>query len=184
MGFFSPITNAFSGAKKEVQSALGGNVPTNSYQVSPEVKALQQAQLKKAQDYRAGLAGMKEQEAQRAGIDQRQNLANSLAGVQKNASSRGLLYSGLERQGEVQAGQNAAGQAAQQIAGANQGLDQQADALDTQAIQSGLGIQGMQQGSLNDAYNQAMAARQAQMGMFGQLGGALSSVGGAAAGRR
>lgn len=176
MGFLSGVGKFFSG------EGVGGGGPTPTQSVDPALKQLRDKQAKQAQDYRENMSNMKEEQGVQSQENARQTLANRLANIRAGSNSRGLLYSGLRQGAESQAGTDTAGQVAQERAQINNSVEDQANQLDSTALNSAFQTQGLQQQLNDSAYQDALQRRKQGISLLGTVGGALGGMVGAGAG--
>jgi hypothetical protein len=164
---------------------LSGEDPNiQAPQVDDRLKKIRDAQIEQARTYRANLPLEKERQGELAGNDSRLALSQKLNDIKQNASSRGLLYSGLRQGAESGAAAQAGGDLAAQREAINQRLEGQGNAFDTQAIQTGMGVANQQQGMNDFVYNQALAQRQQKSQAMGGLGEGLGALAGSTAAKK
>lgn len=167
-----------------LMDAMGGQDPQiQAPQVDDRLKKIRDAQIEQARTYRANLPLEKERQGELAGNDSRLALSQKLNDIKQNASSRGLLYSGLRQGAESGAAAQAGGDLAAQREAINQRLESQGNAFDTQAIQTGMGVANQQQGMNDFVYNQALAQRQQRNQALGGLGQGIGALAGSTAGK-
>lgn len=122
-----------------------------------------------------------QQTAQRSQFEDnsRQGLAQSMAGIRKSSSNRGLLYSGLRQGAEQGAKAEQGAQSAQNQSQVNQWGDQAMSNWRQNRTDTGLNqtIQAGQQ-KMND-YNSAMGQYKQKKDMFGSIGSAIGNAAGA-----
>jgi hypothetical protein len=124
--------------------------------VDQRIKDLVSKQSQQAKDFRGNLGNYKEQQSNAAGDVSRRQLASDIAGVQTRANSRGLLYSGLRQGSEIGAASRAGSDLAKKRMQINQEAESQADDYDSQALQSGVGLQQLEQQRLDRDYEYAI----------------------------
>lgn len=150
--------------------------------IDPRLGALRDQQLNQAKDFRAGLPQYQENQFNAAADASRRQLAGDISGVRKSANQRGMLYSGLRQGAEAAAGGNAAAALAKRRVAINQESGERADALDNQALQSGMAVQQLEQKRLDTAYERALdrqKQKQAGLGSIaGGFGGIMGGLGG------
>lgn len=193
MGLFGGIGKAVGGA---VGMVPGGGMLTHSLfglggqpgLVQPGGADLSQvilAQKNQANQFRQNIPGMAQGMYTQYSDQAKQGLAGQLQGIKQNASSRGLLYSGLQAGQQAGAQGAAASNAAAMKTNINTQLQNQADKMDAAAVQGGLGMLGnnmqMQQSAYDAALQQAKGGM-AGMGAFGQGLGAMTGLMAAAGG--
>lgn len=149
--------------------------------VDPRLAQMRDQQLQQAKSFRTELPTYKDSQFNAAADASRRALAGEVAGVRRSANSRGLLYSGLRQGAEAAASGNAAAALAKRRVAINQESNDRADALDNQALQSGLAIQGLEQNRLDTAYDRALGRQKAkaaaQSSFASGAGGLLGSLG-------
>lgn len=136
------------------------------------------SQAQTARSFRDEMPSVAQDQENRIKEQSRRQLSADMSGLRGGFSQRGLLYSGLRRAAETgQSAASAAGAAAER-ANVNQRLTGQADALDQNAISSGLELQKQKQAAADEDYEAQMASyKQRQQALMG-MGGALGSLGG------
>lgn len=153
MGFFDAIGNVI-GFNKNTMGSTSQSAP----EIDPRLKQIRDAQIKQATDYRTNMKSMKDEQYNQAAEGSRQDLASRLAGVTSNMNNRGLLFSGLNQKARADTTQGVASDLAQTRANLNNRIDDQANALDSQALGTSFAAQQAQQG-LNDSTYQSNLAR-------------------------
>jgi hypothetical protein len=103
-------------------------------EIDPEVKALRDKQVERAKSFRSGMEGMRQEQQQQAEEQSRRGLAKDIAGNTQNYNARGLLFSGLKQGGEIDAQTESAASLAKAKTDINQNLENQAQALDADAL--------------------------------------------------
>lgn len=149
-----------------------------------ELEALKARQVKQAQDFRTNQKGMQSEQDRASRMTARQELAKNLYDVRSTANTRGLLYSGLKQQGDVQAQQGAQSLIANDSAANAARLEDQARGLEDQAAQTGISLQAQKQGIADNTYATALANRQARDQVIGAGLGAIGSLAGGGLARR
>lgn len=141
--------------------------------VDPRLAAIRDKQIQQAQDYRANIQGEREKQYNLAQEGSRRGLAESIANVNKEANARGLLY-GAKRQGmEAEARAQNAGALNTQIKGINDQTEAQANALENQALGSGMAVNSMEQNRQDQIYNLALQRQREKAGAFGSMLGGM-----------
>lgn len=176
MGIFKSVGKFFRGE-------AGGGGPTPTQEVDPALRAQRDNQLRTAQNYRSGASNLKQEQGVQSEENTRQDLAQKLADVRSGANRRGLLYSGLRQGAERGAGSDAASTMASSRMNINNAVDDQANALDSQALNSAFQVQQMQQDLNDTAYQDALTRRKQSMGIMSMLGAGLGGIAGAQAGK-
>ncbi len=174
------VGGVFLGDKLDPNGAkTGPDDPENLVpQIDPRIINIRDQQLKQATDFRNNLGNYKQAQGTAATDNARRSLASDLSGVTASTNKRGLLYSGL-RQG-AEAGERAKVGAAlnQRQYDIGQSADTQANALDAKALQSGMSVQGLQQGRENEISNRMQTIdQQKQKARNGLIGGVMQGVG-------
>ena len=141
----------------------------------PRLKEIRERQINQAKDYRANMANEKDSQAKIAQDETRRNLATRMAGINTEANHRGLLYSGLKQGAQYGAQGDAAADLASKTSKINEGVENRAQALDSQALTGA--YQGAQnQGQMSDINMQrALQERQARSGAISSLSGAIGT---------
>lgn len=168
------------------QAGMGGagGMGSSGYQpeqVDPRLKEISQRQLKTAQDYRTNSENLKGQQGRQAGEGSRQNLAKSMTGINQNTNARGLLYSGVRQGAQQAAASDESARLAAQRSQINQQIEDQANQLDTSALNSAYSVQSMQQQMNDAAYKQALLNKQNEFSALGSAGKMFGSLVGSAA---
>lgn len=141
--------------------------------------ALRKTQANLTNTYRDRLSGTQAEMGNQAEEQSRRNLAQSMSGIDQAANQRGLLYSGLRAGSQAGARAQEAQNLSQQKANIYDQTNQQAEQLDTGAINAGYQQQTAQQKASDDAYQAALAKMQSGQGVTN----ALLNAGGAVAGK-
>lgn len=144
----------------------------------------QKRQSQTAKDFRTQMPSVAQEQENRLKEQSRRSLASDLAGTRGAFSQRGLLYSGLRRGAEADITSNNAAQAAAQRANINQTLEGQAQALEQNAIGSGLRLQEQRQQMADADYQAKLQALQQRQSAISGLGGAFGGLAGMAIGGR
>lgn len=143
----------------------------------PAMAKLRAQQMQNAKEFRANMPNMQREMGENLKTTANQGLSAANKNTNEGMSSRGLLYSNLNK--GAQAGNRSRTQAgvAKGTSDINTGLMNAANTLDTQAIETGVGIQQTQQAIQNDIYSQAMAKMNAQNAQAGGLMGLAGTAG-------
>lgn len=145
----------------------GPGQPPKAPGIDPGLAKLREEQQKYAKDFRAGMPSMIRMMSENLKSQSNQALGQGLKQTRNDYASRGLSYSGLEKGAEArQRGQAASGLAAG-ISGINADVENAANTLDAQAVETGVGIQQTQQAIQNQIYSQAMARMNANNAITG-----------------
>lgn len=181
----SPATAALFGglalAKGKEHDPQGLN-QANDY--ASQSAALQNRLGEQAQDYRSKLPEYKSNAFNAAQDSGRQDLAQQMAGIDSASNRRGLLYSGLNQGAKQGAASKYASDMSQKQYDIGQEQEGIATGMENDAIGAGFQNLAIQRGGADTAYQAALAQRQSQNAMYGNLFGALGSVGGAALANR
>lgn len=187
---FKDYRNALSGTLRSDYDSTHLNLtgapsstPGFGYYIPPEERA-KHMQQEQATEFRSALPNTQREMAERFTSEANRGLSAANKNTQQQMASRGLLYSGINQ--GAQAANRARTQAgiAQGISDMNTGLQDSADSMDMEAIQTGMGIQQAQQQIQNQIYSQAMARMAAHNQMVGAGIGLISSAGMMYAGSR
>lgn len=150
--------------------------------VDPNFQGLVDQQTSNANAFAANAPNLAQQQGVQAAEDTRQGLANKMANIKSNSNKRGLLYSGLKQSQEAGSQQQAGSQLAGQQANINNAVENQKQALQEQAVNSGFALQQAQQAANNANYQNALQQKQARSGavsgLLGSAGGIAGSLGG------
>lgn len=148
-----------------------------AFDQAPETRAARQAE-----EFSKRAPKLKEEMAQGAEAETKRQLASGLAQTRQNASSRGLLYSGI-RQGTESTQRGMAGaQMAQARADINESVDEQVAKMRQGAIGAGFKAYDSAVAQAQADYNSALKNYKNRNAMIGQIGGALGMAGGMALG--
>ena len=145
--------------------------------VDQNAKALQKSQREYAQGFRADLPGVKNQMATQLAQDSQSQLQDDLKASRSSASSRGLLYGGIQQGNEGRQRQQAQRGLLGGISASNLGLDESANQMDAAAVQTGVNMQQQQQNMQNMVYQNALAKMNGQ----NQVAGSMITAGAMAA---
>lgn len=199
IGLTSPLSSVGNALGIKSDSALGKNLNTMDSWTNPVARnifgmsgagkpaapginnnlgTVQSAQLANAANFRQNLPGLENQMGHQLADQSNQQMSQNIQGARQNNSARGLLYGGINagQEGAIRA--NAAHGLAAGRSDINQGLLNNANTLDAQAIHTGLGIQQTQQSIQNSIYGQALADMQARGAAIGGLMGGVGKIGG------
>lgn len=166
-------------------------LPPPPPEIDPRMAQLRDRQLMLAKNFQASAPRMQSTMESQAQDQARLGLADTQKGIRSNFNDRGLLYGGGVKAAQAGAGAQAASalaakraQIAEQVRGKQEGME--ADAL-----QTGLGIQGMEQARQDQIYKDIvnrqdqiykdkLQARQEQMAYknspIGLLGSGLNTI--------
>lgn len=164
------------GDKLDPNGAKGTDYDAQVPPIDPRIIALRDQQLKQATDFRSNLGNYKEQQGTAAADNARRQLATELSGVKSRSNARGLLYSGLREGSEAQTRAKIGSGLNQRQAEMGQSADEQANALENRAIQSGLGVQNLAQQREDQIAKRKLAAEQQKNQGFGQFAGGIGGV--------
>lgn len=142
----------------------------------------QQQLVKEAVNYRKSLPALQSSYGGLAADQRRNTLDQRNLQATTGANNRGLLYSGLKQAADQQNLTDYARGNAHDQASINQQTNAQADAMDSQAVNSGMQLQNLQQQSDEAAFKNAMAIRQQRLGEAQGFGGGIGGPVGAGIG--
>lgn len=173
-------------AKKDWLSRVGEN-PQGENVFSEAEKDYQNRQADKLRQTQIDTASKLEKDAPEianrafgaAAIGERRNLAGQMADIQRGASRRGLLYSGMKQGAEAGAQAGSAARLAQARIGINRDVGQMVQDAKSKVIQGGLDMQSSQQAMEDAVYSKALSNYQSRVAGAGAIGGGLGMVGGA-----
>lgn len=151
--------------------------------VDPNLENLRKRKQQNAQAFRANIPNMQKEMGEDLKVSANQGLSAQNKATQEGMSSRGLMYSNINRGAQAANRGRTQAAVAKGTTDINTGLMNAADTLDAQAIETGVGIQQTQQAIQNDIYSQAMARMNAQNSVIGAGLGFLGSAGLTAAGK-
>ena len=156
---------------EEIGKELSGKPPA-APGVDPNLENLRAEQARYAQEFRGELPGLKQKMTSELTQDVNKGLQEGLRASRSGASARGLLYGGVQQGKEGK--QRAAAQRGLMsgISGINIGMDEAANMMDAQAIQSGVNLQATRQALQNMIYQNAMARQAGQNQIFGSVASA------------
>lgn len=161
--------NPVLGFQADQLGLLKGKDTPNAPKVNQDARDIQAAQQQYAQDFRAQLPGMKNQMSTQLQSDAQSQLKDDLAAGRSSASSRGLLYGGIQQGNEGKQRQQAQRGLIGGISNMNMGLDDAANQMDSAAAQTGINMQQQQQAMQNTIYQNAMAQMNSQNQIFGSV---------------
>jgi hypothetical protein len=133
-----------------------GTPPPQIPQLDPNIQKLSDQQLKDSQDFQAQDGGLKQSQGNMAADASNMGLAQTGDAINKNANSRGLLYSGLRQGAMAKAQGGAATELSGKQADINSNVTQQVQQMNNQALQSQMGAQNITNQRNALAYNIAM----------------------------
>lgn len=148
-----------------------------------EINSLRNAQQQQAANFRQNQAGMQADQERADRMRGRSDLTQSMMNVGKNYNSRGLLYSGLNQRDQMGAASQLSGDLAAKKAQTSSNLEQTGREYESQAINSGLLSQSMEQQGEDERYQNALNQRQARVNATGSIFGAGGAVLGGLLGR-
>ncbi len=166
-GLPGAIVGGFGGSVFD-QKGGGANPPPP---VDPSLGSLQQQHVKEASDFRSNLPGYEKDASQSLANQSRRQLAGDIATNNMASNRRGLLGSGINQAANARS----SGNAAVGYANANQQmqnqLQQQADTMESAAINNGYqywqSAKGVQDSAYNAALNNMMASRSGVTSLIG-----------------
>lgn len=126
-------------------------------------------QIKNAQQFRSNLPTLKNNMSEGLRVNQNQNMSGQLGQAKESQNRRGLLYGGMAQGQNAGIRSNAASNLAGAISQSNNALENAANTLDAQAIDTAHGIQQNQQAIQDNIYAQAQARLNGQNSMIGNL---------------
>lgn len=201
-GSFLESKNAvapFQGTQQNLYNAISGRSPSVDYSATPEevnarqkfdeAQTYQTGLSNQAKSYRANLPGTQNALANQSADVGKRNLAQNIAQTRSNASSRGLLNSGLRQGAEAgNYGSYLSGQS-QARSGINQETEQNAQGMENNAISAGEKLQQQRQamedaiyGRQQEQYQNALQQQQQRTGLLGGIGKSLGGMAGGALG--
>lgn len=149
--------------------------------VDDRYKVLQQQQLGQLQKFRSNLPGMADNLMFGERENSRQALAQQMTGIDRNANKRGLLYGGQRLANRSQAATESVKGLQQKRVDINSKLNNVADTMQNQAIETGFGIAGAGQNAMSaqDAAARKDLASQLseRQDYFKGLAGAFGNIG-------
>lgn len=135
--------------------------------INPTLSQTQQSQIQNAADFRKNIPSMEQSMSNDVRQTANNQLGQTMKSINNNTNSRGLLYSGINQGMKGGARAQTASNVGQATSGINAGLENAANTLDAQAVETGVGIQQTQQSIQNQIYSQAMTQMNANNSMFG-----------------
>lgn len=163
-------------------SKYEGDQNTANYQ--NQEKDLNNKQIQQAQDFRANMPQMEQDLGSAYERQARRGLAQNIQGINANASRRGLLYSGLRQGAEAGAQAKAAGDVAQKRYEINQGLEQNAQGLESGSASNIFSSYKNDIQNADDSYNLALQQMQSRNNLLTGLFGGIGAAAGGYLGRR
>lgn len=147
-------------AQRQQAGQLADNKASAESRIDPRYKDLVNASTRQADSYSANLPSMQAQQANLATDNARVGLAKSLAGADRTANARGMLYGGVRQGLRANAESTAAGNLSDQIRQGNVASNQTGEDLNNAGIQAGENYMRDLNQSYNDVYNEALSRRQ------------------------
>lgn len=144
--------------------------------INENLSRLKQKQMEQAKQFRENLPGMKNKMATDLRVEANDAMAAQAKNINESNSRRGLLYGGINAGQQAQAKGAAQSRLAKAISSNNVNLENAADAMDAQAIETGMGIQQSQQAIQNQLYSQAQARLNGENMMTGSMLGAAGGI--------
>lgn len=141
-------------------------------------------QQQQATDFRNNLPQMEEDLGSSYERQARRGLAQNIQGINANASRRGLLYSGLRQGAEAGAQARTAGDVAQKRYQINQGLEQNAQGLESGAASNIFSSYKNDIQNADDSYNLALQQMQSRNNLLTGLFGGIGAAAGGYLGRK
>ena len=163
---------------KGLKKAMGGPQGMSAAEIDPEVRSIQQQQMERAKQFRAGLDNMRQEQYGAAEEQSRQGLASQIAQNKAGFSARGLLFSGLRQGADVDAQTESATNLAKTKTDINQGLEAQAQDLENQAMGSASSLAAMNSQNLMMKQQLDLAKQSQRNQVLGSLLGAGGMIGG------
>lgn len=174
-----------------IQAGIAGNLLGGKSE--PEIAApgmdrglrrIRRDQAKQAREFEAGIPKMADDLFGGVEKQERRRLANQMSGIRNDASSRGLLYSGIREDQEQRARAESSGSLASARADINSQLQDQSRDMKANAVKTGLNIQQAQQQIHDQIYNQALANMASKRGLISGFAGAAGTAVGSMSGGR
>lgn len=142
--------------------------------INDNLSRLKAKQMAQAQQFRSNLPSMKNKMASDLRVEGNEAMSAQANNINESNSRRGLLYGGINAGQQAQAKNSAQGRLAKAISANNVNLDNAADTMDAQAVDTGVGIQQSQQAIQNQLYSQAQARMNGDNQITGSIiGGGL-----------
>lgn len=146
-----------------------GYEQTKSRVYGQQSQDLANRQAQEARDFGANLQGEQEKQFGFKRGEGLRNLAGQMRDVNRQASRRGLLYSGLQQAGKADAAQQTIGNLMQDRAGINLNTEQQLRDMEGGAMNTAFNdYQGRQQQE-DDRYQKELAKHKSSKGFLGGL---------------
>lgn len=148
-----------------------GQSPTAPQDSAPPqgLQQLQQQQQQYANQFSQNLPQMQNQMNQNLTQSANNTLNAQVKATQSANSARGLGYGGVNQGQQQQERVNSQSNLANAISGSNANLSNAANTLNTQAINTGAGIQQTQQSIQNQIYQQQLAQMQSNNSITGNI---------------
>lgn len=173
MGFFDSFTGGENSVYNNPGQVFGGGLDSTTPAPPPApptpLQQLQTQQTDYANQFKSNLPTMQSQLASQLAQASARSTNTGNRQIQSINSARGLGYGGLNKGMKMSNTSNNASNLASGIASGNAGLVNESNALSTQALQTGVGIQTQQQQVQNDIYQQALAQQNANNSIVGGL---------------
>lgn len=154
--------------------------PGNAPGMDPRYTDLVNKQQQQAQDFRQQAPEMQAQQTRQAQDTSRRSVSQDIAGVNKDTSRRGLLYSGINQGQQQQARQQETQALTQNVANIQSNIEGKAQDLEGKALSSMQTYTAQQQAANNADLQKRVAVQQANnsatSGLFGGLGSVLGGI--------
>ena len=142
-----------------------------------DLEKFQESQVDYANKFRERLPQMQNDMAHLLSQNENETTNQRIKQVKQNNSRRGMAYGGVNAGQQGLLRSEGSQQLARAISGANQDLQSASDLMQAQAIQTGMGLQNINQNIENQAYSRAMARMQADNSVAGGLLGSAATAG-------
>lgn len=145
--------------------------------IDPSLENIKNQQIDQAKNFRADLGNKKSLMSQNLRGQANEQLQSNLGAVRSKNSARGLLYGGLNQSEEGSERARSSAGLGRAIQSSNTALENAADTLDSNAIETARGVQQSQQQIQNDIYSQAMAQLNSQNAMTSNIMSTAATIG-------
>lgn len=186
MGLFSGVAKAVSSVARPVASALTlGLIPAENKidvasppELDPNVKKMSDQTFNLYNQFKQNRPGLEKGLINDAVEQNKMDLAQKKQDIAANANARGLLYSGLRENAQLQAGQQAASKTGADIADIQNNLENQQMALEEKAFNQGVQSADAAQTRYNNLYTAQLKAKEANRSGLGGLLGTFGGISG------
>lgn len=152
---------------------MGHDTPPQAPGVNTDLENLKNQQVQQAKDFRSNLPQTQKTLSSNLAQESNINTNNNMRMINQSNNKRGLLYGGVNQGMKSQERAQGSANLAKSVGLLNNGLNDAANQMDINAINTGVGIQQSSQKIQNDLYSQA----QAQLSSNNNMSSSIASLG-------